>query len=131
MVSLAILPLCSFLLAYLSHAAGDTIAAYCAAALIMHVVGTAPAILNNRVTDALGKWSYSLYLCHILVRWVYLIRVPGSADGSFVVHGWFNRVAVITLSIARAGASCKFVERPFLRRPVKREAARELEAVAA
>ena len=91
----------------------DTAAAWCSAILVAQVVAAPPRILNNRVTDYLGALSYSLYLYHVMVRWVYMAVVPGSNGGS-AVHGVVNQVAVTMLSIGAAALSYRYVERPFL-----------------
>jgi peptidoglycan/LPS O-acetylase OafA/YrhL len=98
------------------HATADTVAAYCSAALIIQTIHSTPFILNNRIAAALGAWSYSLYLYHVLVRWIYMQLVQGASDGSVTVHGWRNRIAVIALSIVASWASYRFVELPWLRR---------------
>src|SRR5580704_3643289 len=72
------LALCMFMTDGLFSSVGDTLAAWCSALLIAQVVEAPPRILNNRITDYLGALSYSLYLYHILVRWVYVVIVPGS-----------------------------------------------------
>jgi peptidoglycan/LPS O-acetylase OafA/YrhL len=115
-VPVAGLCLSSFLPLAWWHRSANTIAAYCSAALIVQTVHSAPFILNNRVAGALGAWSYSLYLYHVLVRWVYMRLVPGAGDGGLSVHGWVNRLAVIALSLLAAWASYRFVELPWLRR---------------
>jgi peptidoglycan/LPS O-acetylase OafA/YrhL len=115
LISVAGLCLSSFLPQPWLHATATTIAAYCSAALIIQTVTWVPAVLNNRITKALGAWSYSLYLYHVLVRWVYMALVPSANDGSHTVHGWINRFAVIALSILASWTSYRFIELPWLR----------------
>jgi peptidoglycan/LPS O-acetylase OafA/YrhL len=93
----------------------DTLAVYASALLIACTVYAPPLLLNNRVTQFLGERSYSLYLYHVMVRGVYMGLVPGAADGSFAVHGWGNRFAVIALSIGAAAISYTYVEEPLRR----------------
>jgi peptidoglycan/LPS O-acetylase OafA/YrhL len=107
------LALCMFMREAVLSSVGDTLAAWCSALLIAQVVEAPPRILNNRVTDYLGALSYSLYLYHILVRWAYVVIVPGS-NGGYSVHGFTNQVAVTLLSIGAAALSYRYVERPFL-----------------
>jgi peptidoglycan/LPS O-acetylase OafA/YrhL len=114
-IPLAGLLVCDFLPLFWMRAAGDTVGAWCSAAIIIQTINRPPAVLNNRVTSALGAWSYSLYLWHVAVRWVYMSLVQSADGGGFVVHGWVNRMAVIALSITVAWASHTYVERPFLR----------------
>jgi peptidoglycan/LPS O-acetylase OafA/YrhL len=89
---------------------GDTAAAWCSALLIAQVVASPPRILNNRITDYLGARSYSLYLYHVLVRWIYMAIVPGS-NGGYAVHGVINQLAVIFLSIGAASLSYRYIHR--------------------
>lgn len=109
------LALCMFMPEALFSRVGDTVAAWCSALLIAQVVESRPVILNNRVTDYLGALSYSLYLYHILVRWVYVVIVPGSNAG-YSVHGLTNQVAVALISIGAAALSYRYIERPFLKK---------------
>jgi peptidoglycan/LPS O-acetylase OafA/YrhL len=112
--------LCMFMPETLFASFGDTLAAWCSALLIAQVVEAPPRILNNRVTDYLGALSYSLYLYHILVRWVYVVIVPGS-NGGYSVIGLTNQVAVTLLSIGAAALSYRYIERPFLKRRQDRQ----------
>jgi peptidoglycan/LPS O-acetylase OafA/YrhL len=94
---------------------GDTAAAWCSAVLIAQVVASPPRVLNNRITDYLGARSYSLYLYHVLVRWIYMAMVPGS-NGGYAVHGVINQIAVTFLSIGAASLSYRYIEQPFLKK---------------
>lgn len=109
------LVLCNFMPDAVFSSVGDTVGAWCSALLIAQVVASPPRFLNNRITDYLGARSYSLYLYHILVRWVYVVIVPGS-NGGFSVHGFMNQVAVSVLSIGAASFSYRYIEQPFLKK---------------
>lgn len=95
---------------------GETAAAWCSALLIAQVVVSPPRILNNRLTNYLGARSYSLYLYHVLVRWVYMGVVHGANGSGYAVKGIVNQVAIAVLSIGAASLSYRYVEQPFLTR---------------
>ncbi len=105
---------CAVLRDFWQRRPGDSITIYASVALIVMAIANPPWLLNNAVARFPGKISYSLYLYHVLARSLYMQLVPGAADGTYVIHGWGNRVAVIALSVAAASLPYQFVELPVL-----------------
>jgi len=76
--------------------------------------GHAPRWLNNRATNWLGVRSYAFYLVHV---WVFfeIIDVVG-AETEPVLLGLILLVVGFPISVALAGLSWRYVERPCLER---------------
>jgi peptidoglycan/LPS O-acetylase OafA/YrhL len=76
--------------------------------------GRAPRWLNNRWTNWIGERSYAFYIVHVWVLFE-IIHVVG-ADTPPVLLGAIMFAAGYPLSVALAGLSWKYVERPCLER---------------
>jgi peptidoglycan/LPS O-acetylase OafA/YrhL len=76
--------------------------------------GGAPRWLNNRWTNWIGERSYAFYIVHVWVLFE-IIHVVG-ADTPPVLLGAIMFAAGYPLSVALAGLSWKYVERPCLER---------------
>jgi peptidoglycan/LPS O-acetylase OafA/YrhL len=74
--------------------------------------GGMPRWTVNRVTNALGRWSYGIYLCHFVLSIKLIGLAPASAGA--------KQTALIALpltlaaSIAAAAVSWRFFERPIM-----------------
>jgi peptidoglycan/LPS O-acetylase OafA/YrhL len=76
--------------------------------------GRAPRWLNNRATVWLGQRSYAFYLLHVWVLFE-VINVVGYETEPFLL-GAIMLVVGLPVSLALAGLSWKYVERPCLER---------------
>jgi peptidoglycan/LPS O-acetylase OafA/YrhL len=76
--------------------------------------GGAPRWAVNRVTNALGRWSYGIYLCHFVlsIKLIELAPAGASARETALIAGPLT----IAASIAVAAISWRLLERPILER---------------
>lgn len=74
--------------------------------------GGAPRWAVNRVTNALGRWSYGIYLCHFVISIKLIDLAPADASARKIVL--IAGPLVIASSIAVAALSWRFFERPIL-----------------
>jgi peptidoglycan/LPS O-acetylase OafA/YrhL len=74
--------------------------------------GGAPRWAANRVTNALGRWSYGIYLCHFVlsVKLIDLAPAGAGAQETVLVAGPLTIAASITV----AALSWRLLERPIL-----------------
>jgi peptidoglycan/LPS O-acetylase OafA/YrhL len=74
--------------------------------------GGAPRWVANRATNALGRWSYGIYLCHwvLSLKLIELATTHGSAKQTALVAGPLTLAA----TIATAALSWRLLERPIL-----------------
>jgi peptidoglycan/LPS O-acetylase OafA/YrhL len=74
--------------------------------------GGAPRWLTTRPANALGRWSYGIYLCHFVlsIKLVELAPAAASAKENLLVTGPLTLAA----SVAVAAVSWRFFERPIL-----------------
>jgi peptidoglycan/LPS O-acetylase OafA/YrhL len=74
--------------------------------------GGAPRWAVNRVTNALGRWSYGIYLCHFVLSIKLIQLAPAGASAERIAL--FAGPIVIAASVAVAAVSWRFLERPIL-----------------
>jgi peptidoglycan/LPS O-acetylase OafA/YrhL len=72
----------------------------------------APRWAVNRVTNALGRWSYGIYLCHFVLSIKLIDLAPAGASAKETAL--IASPLTIAASIAVAALSWRFVERPVL-----------------
>src|SRR5204863_5769693 len=77
--------------------------------------GGAPRWAVNRVTNALGRWSYGIYLCHFVLSIKLIDLVPAGADAkeAALIAGPLT----VAASIAVAALSWRLLARPILEWP--------------
>jgi len=78
----------------------------CAAAIWWGAGAT--GLFSARPTQALGRWSYSIYMAHIPV----LLCSQGWL-GDSLVRGW-NKLALVVVVISFAALAFRFVEAPLM-----------------
>jgi peptidoglycan/LPS O-acetylase OafA/YrhL len=74
--------------------------------------GGAPRWAVNRFTNALGRWSYALYLCHFVISIKLIDLAPAGAGAKETVL--IAGPLTIAASIAVAALSWRLLERPIL-----------------
>ena len=74
--------------------------------------GGAPRWAVNPVTNALGRWSYGIYLCHFVLS-IKLIDLAPSGAGAKEIVLIAGPLTIVT-SIAVAALSWRLLERPIL-----------------
>lgn len=100
------------------------IACLVVAPLVLGSDGAGPIgrLLASRPARALGRWSYSVFLWHLLVIEL-VLRATGTTE--FTGHFWLVLVLTGVVSVTVSAASWRLVESPPLRAAHRRTAPRE------
>lgn len=82
---------------------------FCAAVVVPYALAPGSGVLTTPVMQALGKWSYSIFLWHMAV-----LAVVFPVLGVPLFSGWFWPVliATVAISVAVSYVSYELVERP-------------------
>ena len=122
--SLALLAISIAGFALVTHIATTRTVAHCLALILFAgglvaaaltwqwATGGAPRWAVNPVTNALGRWSYGIYLCHFVLSIKLIDLAPAGASAKEIVL--IAGPLTITTSIAVAALSWRLLERPIL-----------------
>lgn len=101
---------------------GVGIAFFCVAPLVVGPEGARHPILCSGVLQALGRWSYGIFLWHLVALWAALQMLGVSLFSGHTVGVW---VVTVLLTVPLSAASYALVEEPLRRRLRDWEARRQ------